>query len=90
MEKVLDGLIITAAEAHEQTVQAIKDDDSVLIPIMTKIKEAIKQKDYHCYIKGNTPDYVIQKLQTLGYKTEFIKGDFRDPRETDIYKIMWN
>ena len=81
--------IISAIRAHELTKESIESDNECLGPIMNKIKEATKKKKYSCYISGATPDYIIQKLQILGYKTQYIKGDFRDPRETDIYEISW-
>ena len=57
--------------------------------IMNKIKEAAKKMQYHCYIMAPIPDYVLQKLAILGYKTKLEKGDPRDPRETDNYLISW-
>jgi len=81
--------IISATKARELTIESIENDDKCLIPIMNKIKEAIKKKQYYCYIAGSTSEYVIDKLHTLGYKTKFIQGDFRDPRETDVYEITW-
>ena len=54
-----------------------------------EISEAAKKKQYNCYINGSTPDYIIKKLHSLGYKTNYIKGDFRDPREQDLYEIHW-
>ena len=56
---------------------------------MNKIKEAAKKMQYHCYISAPIPDYVLQKLAILGYKTKLEKGDPRDPRETDNYLISW-
>jgi len=81
--------IISAQEAHDLTKETIDNDIKCLIPIMNKIKEATKKMQYHCYIGAPIPDYVLQKLAILGYKTKLEKGDPRDPRETDNYLISW-
>lgn len=81
--------IIDANLAHQMTDKKINDDIDCLKPIMNKIKEAINQKKYSCYISGSTKGYVIGKLNLLGYKTKLIQADPRDPRETDIYEISW-
>lgn len=81
--------LLSAADAHKMTDTARENDLESLKPILKKISEAAQKKQYYCYIDGSTPDYIIQKLHILGYKTKFIKGDFRDPRETDIYEVIW-
>jgi hypothetical protein len=81
--------IISAQEAHDLTKETIDNDVKCLIPIMNRIKEAAKKMQYHCYISAPIPDYVLQKLAILGYKTKLEKGDSRDPRETDNYLISW-
>ena len=81
--------IISAADAHKMTDEARENDLESLKPILKKISEAAQNKQYNCYIDGSTPNYIIQKLYILGYKIKFIKGDFRDPREQDLYEIHW-
>ena len=81
--------IISAQEAHELTKETIDNDIKCLIPIMNKIKEAAKKMQYHCYIMAPIPDYVLQKLSILGYKTKLENRDSRDPRETAYYTISW-
>ena len=81
--------ILSATEAHKMTDEAIENDLESLRPILKKIFEAAQNKQYGCYISGTTPDYVIRKLNILGYKTTLEKGDPRDPREQDIYSISW-
>ena len=88
-EKIDNNIIIDAKMAHQMTDKEIHDDVECLKPIMTKIKDAIKQKKYECYISGSTKDYIIDKLHKLGFKTTFMQGDFRDPRESDVYEISW-
>ena len=90
-DKIIDDCdeVIDAKAAHQLTDKEINDDMECLKPIMGKIKEAIKQKKYNCYISGSTKDYVIDKLKTLGFKIKLDKGDFRDPRESDVYEISW-
>lgn len=81
--------IISATIARQLTDQAIKEDTECLKPIMNKILDFAKKKQYYCYISGTTPDYVIKKLNDLGYKTKLQKGDPRDPREQDNYCVSW-
>ena len=81
--------IISATMARQLTDQAIKEDIECLKPIMDKIRDIAKKKQYYCYISGTTPDYVIKKLNDLGYKITLEKGDPRDPREKDLYLISW-
>ena len=81
--------LISASDAHKMTDEARENDLESLKPILKKISEAAKKKQYNCYINGSTPDYIIKKLHSLGYKTNYIKGDFRDPREQDLYEIHW-
>lgn len=81
--------IIDANEACRLTKETIDKDDSVLKPIMEKIKKAINNKEYYCYITGSTPKYVIDKLHMLGYKTQYLENDFRDPCSTSIYEVTW-
>lgn len=81
--------ILNADKARNLTREVIQKDDTVLYPIMDKICAAIQKKEFSCYISGCTPDYVIQKLSSLGYKTKFHKGYTCDPREQDIYEISW-
>ena len=81
--------LISASDAHKMTDEARENDLESLKPILKKISEAAKKKQYNCYINGSTPDYIIQKLHSLGYKTKLEKGDPRDPRETDMYLISW-
>ena len=89
-EEIIDNnIIIDANTAHQMTDKEIYDDIECLKPIMTKIKDAIKQKKYECYISGSTKDYIIDKLHKLGFKTKLEKGDPRDPREQDVYYISW-
>ena len=84
-----NDFIISAQMARDLTNEAIKNDQQCLEPIMKKIREAVNNKKFNCYIDGSTPDYVISKLQNLGYTTKLEKGDPRDPREHDIYEIKW-
>jgi len=84
-----DFEIISANEAHKMTTDSIDKDNSILKPVMEKIKKAINMKDYHCYISGCTSEIVLDKLVKLGYKVQLIKADPQDPRESDIYKVMW-
>ena len=81
--------IIDANEACRLTKEAINKDNSVLKPIMEKIKKAINNKEYYCYITDSTPKYVLDKLHKLGYKTQYLENDFRDPRSTPIYEVTW-
>lgn len=81
--------IISANEAYKMTTDSIDKDNSVLKPVMEKIKKAINAKEYHCYIDGCTSEIVLNKLVKLGYKVQLIKADPRDPRESDIYKVIW-
>ena len=81
--------ILNADKARNLTREVIQKDDTVLYPIMDKIRAAIQKKEFSCYISGCTPDYVIQKLLSLGYKTKFHKGCSSDPREQDIYEVSW-
>ena len=81
--------ILRADEARDLTREVIRKDDTVLYPIMDKIRAAAQKKEFSCYISGCTPDYVIQKLLSLGYKTKFHKGCQSDPREQDIYEVSW-
>ena len=81
--------IINADKARNLTIEAIQKDDTLLYPIMDKIRAAIQKKEFSCYISGCTPDYVIQKLLSLGYKMKFHKGCPSDPREQDIYEVSW-
>lgn len=81
--------ILTAEEARNRTKQNIELDDSVLYPIMERIKEAICKKQYVCYVSAPLESYVIDKLHKLGYKTEYMQCDQYGPRETDMYRIMW-
>ena len=90
IETVLNQqLLLNAQEARKLTDDIINADIECLVPIMNKIKEAAKQHKYSCYINGSTPNYVMQKLAVLGYKTKLEKGDPRDPREQDLYEIHW-
>ena len=84
-----DNGIISATMARQLTDQAIEEDTECLKPIMDKIRDFTKKKQYYCYISGTTPDYVIKKLNDLGYKTKLEKGDPRDPREHDNYCVSW-
>ena len=84
-----DFEIISANEAYKMTTDSIDKDNSVLKPIMEKIKKAINMKEYHCYIDGSTPEIILNKLVNRGYKVQLIKADPRDPRESDIYKVTW-
>ena len=84
-----DNKIYSADKAREMTDNTIKLDDSELYPIMDKIKEATKKKEYCCYISGCTKDYIIDKLHALGYKTKLHNGCPSDPRERDVYEISW-
>lgn len=81
--------IISATMARQFTDQAIKEDTECLKPIMNKIRDFAAKKQYYCYISGTTPDYIIKKLNDLGYKTKLQKGDPRDTREQDNYCISW-
>ena len=82
--------IIDANEARRLTKEAINKDNSVLKPIMEKIKKAINNKEYYCYISGTTSEYVIDKLHALGYQTQYLTNfDFNDPHSTPLYKVMW-
>jgi len=81
--------IISATMARQLTDQAIAEDTECLKPIMNKIHDFATKKQYYCYISGSTPDYVIKKLNDLGYKTKLQKGDPRDPREQDNYCVSW-
>ena len=81
--------IISATMARQLTNQAIKEDTECLKLIMNKIRDFAAKKQYYCYISGTTPDYIIKKLNDLGYKTKLQKGDPRDPREQDNYCISW-
>ena len=87
--KIEQKEIINADKARNLTREAIQKDDTLLYPIMDKIRAAIQKKEFSCYISGCTPDYVIQKLLSLGYKTKFHKGCPSDPREQDIYEVSW-
>lgn len=80
--------IISAKEAIDLTNKEIQNDDSDLIPIMEKIKEAIKKKDFHCYYNRDIKEYTKDKLKTLGYSVEHCKGGGVQ-REPDYYKISW-
>ena len=71
------------------TNEARENDLESLKPILKEISEAAQNKQYNCYIDGSTPNYIIQKLHILGYKTRFIQADRRDPREQDIYEVSW-
>lgn len=82
--------ILTAEEARKLTKQNIELDDTVLYPIMEKIKEAISKKQYVCYVSAPLESYVLDKLHKLGYNTEYMQCDRDDPRETNMYKIMWH
>ena len=80
---------ITAEQAKKLLEKEIEDDKQCLIPIMEYIKNAIKEKKNYAYISGGTPDYVIDKLKTLGYKVQLEKASPGDSRETDMYEIKW-
>ena len=89
MEENNNNFIISAEKARNMTNDVIKNDQQCLEPIMKKIREAVNNKKFNCYIDGSTPDYVISKLQNLGYIVHLEHGDPRDPREHDIYEIKW-
>ncbi len=84
-----DTNIFSAKVARAMTDKARDEDMSYLKPIMEKIQNNAKSKNYHCYISATTPDYVLEKLRRLGYTVQLIKVDPRDPRETDTIKISW-
>lgn len=81
--------IISAKEANELTSSEIQKDASDLMPIMERIKAAIKKKDYHCYYSKVINDYTKKKLNDLGYKVEYCKGG-GSQFEPDFYKISWD
>lgn len=88
-EKSEEANIFSAKVAHAMTDKARDEDISCLKLIMEKIQKNARMKDYHCYISATTPDYTLEKLRRLGYIVQLIKGDPRDPRETDTIKISW-
>ena len=82
--------IINADKARNLTREAIqKGEIKQLYQAMNEIREAIKVKQFSCYISGRTSDYVIQKLISLGYKTKFHKGVRGDTHNEDRYDISW-
>lgn len=88
-ENLEETNIFSAKVARAMTDKARDEDMSCLKPIMEKIQKNARMKDYHCYISATTPDYILEKLRRLGYVVQLIKGDPRDPRETDTIKISW-
>ena len=82
--------IINADKARDLTREAIqKGEIKQLYRAMNEIREAIKDKQFSCYISGRTSDYVIQKLISLGYKTKFHKDVRGDSHNEDRYDISW-
>ena len=79
--------IISATKARKLLNKEIEEDNSCLLPIMERIRLAIKRKDNHCYI-NNENDHVLNKLVKLGYT---VSGVIKEDRffHLNIRKISW-
>lgn len=86
----MDQKILTADEAKNLTRQSIYNDDSVLYPVMEKIKKAAEEKKFFCYVDAPLDDIVIEKLRNLKYQVSYVESDKGDPRGCDMYRIRWN
>ena len=84
--------IINADKARNLTREPIqKGEIEDLYLTMDKIRKAAQNKKFNYYVYGSmTPDSVIQKLLSLGYKTKFKKCCPSVPNDEDIYYISWD